>query len=264
MDLLIIDFVEEYGQWRSAGLKGLAMEQCKVVVSGMSSRTSLGTFTILLALVGSPDVLAQQKGIPQPGTNAPWEQRAPAPAIKQILANQLPKQFRSVPMQGAVKPDEASPRPLSRTDRIRPDASDVKQSPNGAFQPTRPRAVHREVAKRMTVSGGILVLPAVGYYGVPVILNVPGIGHVDVPEDEYAQLYEQLSSSDPEQVNSAIASLRSIKAAEDAQIEAMCRRSGDGSPSDGVPRNAERDLSEQISFDGPSRARAAEPSRRLY
>jgi hypothetical protein len=233
-------------------------------VSGMSSRTRLGTFTILLGLVGSPDALAQQKDIPQLGTNAPWEHRAPAPAIKQIPTNQLPKQFRSVSTQEAVKPDEASPRPLSRTDRMRSDAPDARQAPSGANQPTRPRAVHRELGKRMTVSGGILVLPAVAYYGVPVILKVPGIGYVDVPEDEYARLYEQLSSSDPEQVDSAIATLRSITEAEEAQVEAMWRRSGEGSPSDGVPRNAERDLSEPIWFDRPSRARAAEPSRRLY
>ena len=64
------------------------------------------------------------------------------------------------------------------------------------------------------------MLPEVAYYGVPVILDVPGIGFVEVSEDEYSRLYKQLSSSAQGQVDAAIASLRAIKAAEDAEIEA--------------------------------------------
>jgi hypothetical protein len=78
----------------------------------------------------------------------------------------------------------------------------------------------------------------VAYYGVPVILDVPGIGFVEVSEDEYAQLYKQLSSSGQEQVNAAIASLRAIKAAEDAEIEAA-----QNAPRS-TPGHFERDLSE--------------------
>jgi hypothetical protein len=53
----------------------------------------------------------------------------------------------------------------------------------------------------------------VAYYGVPVILDVPGIGYAELSEDEYARLYKQLSSSEQEQVDAATASLQAIKAA---------------------------------------------------
>jgi hypothetical protein len=120
------------------------------------------------------------------------------------------------------------------------------------------------VANRVNIAGGVLVLPTVAYYGAPVILNVPGLGYVDVPEDEYARLYEKLSSSDAEQIRSAMESLRAMKAAEDLEVEASQRRPAD-LPIDAI--EAGGDLSERLSFDGPSRSRVrrnAEPSRRLY
>jgi len=120
-------------------------------------------------------------------------------------------------------------------------------------QRPRPKAVIRELARRISVGGGVLVLPEVAYYGVPVILDVPGLGFVEVSEDEYARLYKQLSSSRQEQVDSAIASLRAVKAAEDAEIEAA-----QNAPRSG-PGEVERDLSEPISFGRPSRV--TEPSR---
>jgi hypothetical protein len=96
---------------------------------------------------------------------------------------------------------------------------------------------------------------------VPVILDVPGLGLVDVPEEEYARLYERLSSSDPEQIEAAMVSLRAIKVAEDFEIEAAQRRpalSPEGTAFEG-------DLSEPISFDRPSSYRAhGGRSRGLY
>ena len=60
----------------------------------------------------------------------------------------------------------------------------------------------------------------VAYYRVPIILDVPAIGSLEVSEKEYARLFKQLSSSDQAQVDGAIASLRAIKAAKDAEVEA--------------------------------------------
>ena len=113
------------------------------------------------------------------------------------------------------------------------------------------------MAGRVAVAGGVLVLPAVAYFGVPVILDVPELGYVELPEDRYAELYDKLSSADPEQVQEAIAALREIKAAEDAQVEAMQHSAVNVIPTDSdattptdadVPAAAERDLSEPISF----------------
>ena len=83
---------------------------------------------------------------------------------------------------------------------------------------------------------------------LPFILDVPGLGFVDVPEKEYARLYERLASSDPEQIEAAMVSLRAIKAAEDLEIEAAQRRPALSSDDTYL----ERDLSEPISFDRPS------------
>jgi hypothetical protein len=106
-----------------------------------------------------------------------------------------------------------------------------------------PRAVLREVARRVSVAGGVIVLPVVAFFGAPVILDVPGIGYVDVPEDEYARLYDKLSSPDPGQIEAALATLRKIKAVEDEEVEAAQRR-----PADDLLPPPERDLSEPISF----------------
>jgi hypothetical protein len=86
---------------------------------------------------------------------------------------------------------------------------------------------------------------------VPIILDVPAVGSVEVSEEEYARLFKRLSSSDQAQIDGAIALLRAIKAAKaakDAEVEAA--------------HDGERDLSEPISFGRPSKI--TEPSRRLY
>jgi hypothetical protein len=116
--------------------------------------------------------------------------------------------------------------------------------------------VYREVARRINIAGGVLVLPVVVYYEVPVILNVPGLGYVDVPEDEYARLFEKLSSSDPEQLQEAMSLLQTMKAQEEAEVEAIRRGPERTEPTD------TRDLSEPIFFDLPSRFDTRR--RRLY
>jgi hypothetical protein len=54
----------------------------------------------------------------------------------------------------------------------------------------RARAVHREIACRIAITGGVLVLPVVAYYGVPVILEMPEIGSFLVSEESCAKLYD--------------------------------------------------------------------------
>ena len=162
--------------------------------------------------------------------------QAPAPVNKPKQESQIPKQMRSVPALGNVGGGQDGPQQRSRTDG---------SAQSSAVQQVRPRAVHREVARRITIAGGVLVLPEVAYYGAPVILNVPGVGYVDVPEDEYARLYEKLSSSDSEQVQEAMSSLRKIKDLEEAEVEALQH----------APRMEPddiQDLSEPIFFHSPS------------
>jgi hypothetical protein len=88
------------------------------------------------------------------------------------------------------------------------------------------------------------------------------LGFVDVPEDEYARLYEKLSSSDSEQVEEAMSSLRGIKALEEAEVEAHERgpeRTGPGDIQD-LSGRISKDLSEPIFFHSRGQTR----SRRLY
>jgi hypothetical protein len=194
----------------------------------------------------------------------PQAQRAPAPTNRLIQPNQDSTELRTPPSPVDVTPSGRSRQPVVRTAPPPVDRSNfsaVRNAPSGSVQPARPRAVERNVGRRVTIAGGVLVLPEIGYYGVPVILDVPGLGFVDVPEDEYARLYEKLSSSDPEQIEAAMVSLRAIKAAEDLEIEAAQRRPD--AMSDGT--DLERDLSDPISFERPSNFRARpERSRGLY
>jgi hypothetical protein len=140
---------------------------------------------------------------------------------------------------------QGAPQPQSRT---RPPLIGVEHPPSSAVQPILPRAVYREVGRRINIAGGVLVLPVVVYYGIPVILDVPELGLVDVPENEYARLYDKLSSSDSEQVQEAMSSLRKLKELEEAEVEAAQRGPERMEPAD------HEDLSEPIFFDSPSRA----------
>jgi len=85
---------------------------------------------------------------------------------------------------------------------------------------------------------------------------VPELGYVDVPEDQYARLYDKLSSSNSEQVQEAMSSLRKLKELEEAEVEAWQR-----GPESVEPDNIE-DLSEPIFFRSPSKAET--PRRGLY
>ena len=92
---------------------------------------------------------------------------------------------------------------------------------------------------------------------------MPGLGFVDVPEDEYARLYGRLPSSDSQQVEEAMSSLRRIKALEEAEVEAHQRgpeRAGPGDVRDLSGRISKEDLSEPIFFHSRGQTR----SRRLY
>src|SRR5262249_57200165 len=111
--------------------------------------------------------------------------QAPAPWIKPIQENPISRQIRSAPAPGDV--GREAPQQQSRT-TDRPLLVGLEHVPNSGAQQARRRAVYREPARRVNIAGGVLVLPAVVYYGVPVILNLPELGSVDVPKDEYARL----------------------------------------------------------------------------
>jgi hypothetical protein len=194
----------------------------------MKRSTIVVAFAVFAFLAGSSTAISEQRNSTGPVLlNAPRGQ-APVPVIKPIQENRISRQIRSAPAPGDVRAGQDAPQQRSGTT-------------------DRPRAVYREPARRINIAGGVLVLPVVVYYGVPVILNVPELGYVDVPEDEYARLYDKLSSSDSEQVQEAMSSLRKLKELEEAEIEAAQRGPQRMEPAD------REDLSEPIFFDSTSR-----------
>src|SRR6516165_10246474 len=211
----------------------------------MKRNATLAAFAVFACVAGSSTAIPEQGNSTGPVLlNAP-RGRAPVPVIKPIQENRISRQIRSAPAPKDVGQD--SPQQQSRaTDR--PPLMGVEHVPSSGAQQARPRAVYREPARRINIAGGVLVLTVVAYYGVPVILNVPELGYVDVPEDEYARLYDKLSSSDPEQVQEGMSSLRKLKELEEAEVEAARR-----GPERMEPDNPQ-DLSEPIFFGSPSRA----------
>ena len=208
--------------------------------------TWITTFAVFAFLVSSYPALAEEgNGTGPVRLNAPRVE-APPPVSK-------PKLIRPPAVAGNVGAGQDAPQPQARTEQ--PTLPGVEQQPSSAVQQqVRPRAVYREITRRIDITGGVLALPKVVYNGVPVILDVPGLGFVDVPEHEYARLYEKLSSSDSEQVEEAMSSLRRIKALEEAEVEAHERGPERAGPGD------VQDLSEPIFFHSRGQTR----SRRLY
>jgi hypothetical protein len=210
----------------------------------MKRNATLAAFAVFACVAGSSTAIPEQGNSTGPVLlNAP-RGHAPLPMIKPIQENRISRQIRSAPAPRDVGQD--APQQQSRT-TDRPPLVGLERVPSSGAQQARPRAVYREPARRINIAGGVLVLPVVVYYGVPVILNVPELGYVDVPEDEYARLYDKLSSSDSEQVQEAMSSLRKLKELEEAEVEAAQR-----GPERMEPANRE-DLSEPIFFGSPSR-----------
>ena len=210
----------------------------------MKRNTTLAAFAVSAFLAGSSTATPEQSNSTGPVLLHAPRGQAPVPVIKPMQENRISRQIRSAPAPGDVGQD--APQQQSRT-TDRPPLMGVEHVPSSGAQPVRRRAVYREPARRINVAGGVLVLPVVVYYGVPVILNVPELGYVDVPEDEYARLYDKLSSSDAELVQEAMSSLRKLKELEEAEVEAAQR-----GPERTAPDDPE-DLSEPIFFGSPSR-----------
>jgi hypothetical protein len=220
----------------------------------MEQSTTFAALAVCAILLGlSPTIAEQSNGTGPVRPNAPWRP-TPAPVIKPMQESGIPKQFRSTPAPEHLGAARGATKRGSRNDDC--PLMGKEYTPGSAVQQIRPRAVYREIITRIKIAGGVLALPVVAYYGVPVILDVPELGYVDVPEDEYARIYDRLSSSDSEQVQEAMCSLRRIKAFEEAEIEAIRRGPERTKPDD------TQDLSESIYFDLPPRTETRR--RRLY
>jgi hypothetical protein len=130
-----------------------------------------------------------------------------------------------------------------------------------------PRAA-RPIARSVRFHGRLLAIPAVVAIGIPVFLDVPDLGEVGVPEDDYPEIYRLLTSDDAADQEKAFALLQSLKNANPiGSVEAQ-NASQTTSPSSfrivhppqtasSVAPDSARDLAEPLNFDDPA------PNRRI-
>jgi len=138
-------------------------------------------------------------------------------------------------------------------------------------QPASPLAhAVRPIARHMRFHGRPLAVPAVVALGIPVILDVPDLGEVSIPEDDYPGIYDLLTSDDPADQEKAFALLQRMKG--EGPTGSAAAQSGSTGPSgfrivhppqtaSSVAPDSAPDLAEPLNFDDPAPKRRA---RRLW
>jgi hypothetical protein len=82
----------------------------------------------------------------------------------------------------------------------------------------------RHIARHVRTHGVEFDLPAIVEDGAPQVIDVPGLGSVDIAEDEYPELFAMLTSDDPDQVEAAYERLQKLaSAAHQVQSGPPCR-----------------------------------------
>ena len=68
----------------------------------------------------------------------------------------------------------------------------------------------RPIARHVRTHNVDFDIPAIVVVGAPYVIDVPGLGWVYVPEDEYPQLFAMLTSDDPDQIEAAYERLQAL------------------------------------------------------
>lgn len=143
----------------------------------------------------SPDIRQQQRHI------------APAPKLhSQVI----------VPRRVITPPRGAPPELLHQTPQ--PPSAVVIRHPGGDFPglvgvpkvSSLPAMRQRPIARHVRTHNVDLDIPAIVVVGSPYVIDVPGLGWVYVPEDEYPALFAMLTSDDPAQVEAAYERLQEL------------------------------------------------------
>ena len=154
----------------------------------------------------------------------------------------------------------ARPHAVARVVGRPPVSGEPMRMPNtGLASP--PLHVERAVARHVRFHGGLLAVPVVVAIGVPVFLDVPGLGDVSVPEEDYPEIYDLLTSDDPADQEKAFSLLqRDRKAPPAVSAEAESASQGASPPkfrivyppastSSAAPDDNVRDLAAPLSSD---------------
>ena len=118
-----------------------------------------------------------------------------------------------------VAPRGAPPELLPRNP-VQPSATATQHPPaaDGGFPglvrvpsvSSLPGMRKRPIARHVRTHGIDFDIPAVVVVGAPYVIDVPGLGWVYVPEDEYPELFAMLTSDDPDQVEAAYERLQQL------------------------------------------------------
>jgi hypothetical protein len=128
--------------------------------------------------------------------------------------------------------------------------------------------VERAIARHVRFHGRLLAVPTVVAVGIPVFLDVPDLGEVSIPEDDYPEIYDLLTSDDAADQEKAFALLQSMKnkvPIGNAEAESASQGADPSgfrivhppvTTSSAAPDSG-RDLAEPLSFDDPAPKRRA-------
>jgi hypothetical protein len=128
--------------------------------------------------------------------------------------------------------------------------------------------VERAIARHVRFHGRLLAVPAVVAIGIPVFLDVPDLGEVSIPEDDYPEIYGLLTSDDAADQEKAFALLQSMKnkvPIGNAEAASASQSTGPSGfrivhppvTTSSVAPDSVRGLEEPLSFDDPAPKRRA-------
>jgi hypothetical protein len=196
-------------------------------------------------------VLCMGAAIVLAGTTPVWaQQSAPAAGASADPVTRLIGAVRErfEGMTGAPKPQAKRAVPTSRKGKRRakrvrqprrqqvrhaeamPWPRPVRRAAGTAGAPTitmlRTSVVRRPIVEVVVIADELLPLPAVETIGIPVRLEVPTVGLVEVPEERYRQVFELLTSRDAAQQLQALSMLRELRDTTEALRLWARRRNG--------------------------------------
>jgi hypothetical protein len=166
---------------------------------------------------------------------------------------------------------QVMPRVAGRSPIVREPTSTSVREPTSTSNrrlASPPLHVERAVARHVRFHGRLLAVPAVVVIGIPVFLDVPDLGEVSIPEDDYPEIYGLLTSDDAADQEKAFALLQSIKnkvpigSAEAASASQSTGPSGfrivhPPVTTSSVAPDSAHGLEEPLSFDDPAPRRPA-------
>jgi hypothetical protein len=145
-----------------------------------------------------------------------------APRVKQATSHsrRVKRRTKQSRRTRSQRVHQSSPAPWPR-----PVAKRQHPASSPRITVLRTRTVRRPSVEVVIIAGELLSLPAVEITGMPVHLDVPTIGPVDIPEERYREIFDLLVSGDAQRQHRALGTLRELRDATEALRQWARRRS---------------------------------------